>query len=75
LFTEWIAYYRLEPFGDEWLQTSYLCAIVRNLVATRESELVDLDHFVPDFGTGYKKTKQFDAAAHESQMAAMFGNK
>jgi len=27
---EWQAYYRFEPFGDEWQQTSYLCAMTGN---------------------------------------------
>jgi len=57
------------------LQTSYLCSIVRNLLATKESDLVDLDHFVPKFDGQQQERKQFDAAAHEKQMAAMFGNK
>ncbi len=72
LFTEWIAYYRVEPFGDEWLQTSYICAIVRNLLATKESELIDLDYFVPTFTEKQKRPPRFDAKAHEAKMAAMF---
>jgi len=67
LLDEWIAFYRLEPFGEEWLQTSYLCSIVLNLAA---KDNVDLDHFVPDF-TEKKKTVVDD----ESQMAAMYGVK
>lgn len=67
LLDEWIAFYRLEPFGEEWLQTSYLCSIVLNLAA---KETVDLDHFVPDF-TEKKKTVVDD----EAQMAAMYGVK
>ena len=73
-FSEWIAFYRIEPFGEPWLQTSYLCSIVRNLVATKQTELVKMDHFVPSFGTAGKRPEQFDAAAHEAKMAAMFGN-
>ena len=73
LFSEWVAYYRNEPFADEWLQTSYLCSIVRNLVATKEADLVDLDHFVPTFSTQPKRPARFDAAAHEAKMSAMFG--
>ncbi len=74
LFSEWIAFYRLEPFGDPWLQTSFICSIVRNLVATKQGDLVDLDHFVPKFGKVANRPKKFDAAAHEAQMAAMFRN-
>jgi hypothetical protein len=65
LLDEWIAFYRLEPFGEEWLQTSYLCSIVLNLAA---KDSVDLDHFVPDF-TEKKNTVVDD----EAQMAAMYG--
>ena len=72
LFTEWIAYYRQEPFGDEWLQTSYICSIVRNLLATKESDILDLDYFVPSFTDKKKRPPRFDAKAHEAQMAAMF---
>lgn len=68
LLDEWIAFYRLEPFGEEWLQTSYLCSIVLNLAA---KDSVDLDHFVPDFTEKKKKTVIDD----ESQMAAMYGVK
>jgi hypothetical protein len=28
--SEWVAYYRSEPFGNDWQQTSYLCAMVGN---------------------------------------------
>ena len=73
LFTEWIAYYRLEPFGDPWMQTSFICSIVRNLVASKESEVVPLDYYVPEFSSTKKKPKRFDAAASEKEMAAMFG--
>jgi hypothetical protein len=27
---EWQAYYAIEPFGETWKQTSYLCAMVGN---------------------------------------------
>lgn len=67
LLDEWMAFYRLEPFGEEWLQTSYLCSIVLNLAA---KEAVDLDHFVPDFTE--KKTTVIN---DEAQMAAMYGVK
>ena len=70
LLDEWIAFYRLEPFGEEWLQTSYLCSIVLNLAAKDSNSAVDLDHFVPDF-TEKKNTVIND----ESQMAAMYGVK
>ena len=33
LLDEWMAFYKLEPFGEDWLQVSYLCSIVLNLAA------------------------------------------
>ena len=72
LFAEWIAYYRIEPFGDPWLQTSFICSIVRNLLASKESEILPLDHFVPEFSST-KKRKRFDAAKSEKEMEALFG--
>lgn len=29
-FTDWQAFYRVEPFGDEWRQTGEICAMVGN---------------------------------------------
>ncbi|MBS0207506.1 MAG: hypothetical protein JSS27_00995 [Planctomycetes bacterium] len=26
----WLAFYRLEPFGDEWLQAGAICATIAN---------------------------------------------
>ncbi len=68
LLDEWIAFYRLEPFGEEWLQTSYLCSIVLNLAA---KDSIELDHFVTDF----TEKKQTAAVDDEAQMAAMYGVK
>lgn len=74
LFSEWIAYYKLEPFGDEWLMTSYLCATMCNLASGKSTDMIELDYFVPKFKSA-KQRKRFDAKAHEAKMAAMFNNK
>ena len=34
--SEWAAYYRFEPFGDEWQQTSYICAMTGNAAGGRK---------------------------------------
>ncbi len=49
VFDEWLAFYHVEPFGESWLQTSYLCSIVLNLLAKKKGDLLDLDSFVPKF--------------------------
>ena len=54
-FDEWIAFYHVEPFGEDWLQTSYLCSIVLNLLAKNKSDLLELDAFVPEFKRKKKK--------------------
>ena len=43
VFDEWLAFYHVEPFGEDWLQTSYLCSIVLNLLAKKKGDLLDLD--------------------------------
>ena len=30
---EWVAYYQVEPFGDQWLQTGTLAAVIYNTLA------------------------------------------
>ncbi len=55
VFDEWLAFYHVEPFGEDWLQTSYLCSIVLNLLAKNKGDLLELDAFVPQFT---KKKKQ-----------------
>ena len=32
--SEWIAYYQIEPFGDEWLQAGTISSTVYNVVAS-----------------------------------------
>ena len=29
-FNEWIGFYGVEPFGEEWRQTSYVCTMIGN---------------------------------------------
>lgn len=47
---EWIAYYRLEPFGDEWRRTGRLAAV------TAASNGVKIEHDMEDkFLPTYRK--------------------
>lgn len=43
-FAEWIEYYKIEPFGDDWLQASTVAAAGVNLWSKRK---VKPDAFVP----------------------------
>ena len=58
VFDEWLAFYHVEPFGEEWLQTSYLCSIVLNLLAKNKNDLLELDDFVPKFGKKRRRKKR-----------------
>lgn len=60
VFDEWLAFYHVEPFGEEWLQTSYLCSIVLNLLAKNKNDLLELDDFVPKFGKKRRQKKVID---------------
>ena len=54
---EWIAYYRIEPFGDEWLQAGTIAAVMYNVVASvgaamggkslKDKDMRDPDDFIP----------------------------
>tara|TARA_B100000686_G_scaffold20180_2_gene18496 strand:- start:1601 stop:1849 length:249 start_codon:yes stop_codon:yes gene_type:complete len=71
LFSEWYlyaAYY--EPFGDTWLQTSYICSVASNMLATKQNELLDLDTFVPKVMDEVTKPKN---ELDEGQLAALYG--
>lgn len=56
-FRKWRAYYRVEPFGDEWRQASTIATVIANAIAMStaagsgkkvdENELYALSHFVP----------------------------
>lgn len=70
-FAEWIAFYRCEPFGENWLQTSYVCAMINNVVATKQSDSVDLDFFMPSFAK--EKKRAISVNQDEMEMMARFG--
>lgn len=44
-FNEWMAYYAVEPFGDEWLRTAILASLIAN--ANRDTDMKP-DPFTPD---------------------------
>jgi hypothetical protein len=79
LFDEWYVYFhKFEPWGDEWLQTSHICSVISNLLASKKSELIDFDYFVPkyDLGGEGKQTKnngELSIAEQEKMLEMMYG--
>jgi len=71
-FAEWIAFYRCEPFGERWLQTSYVCSMINNVVASKASDSVDLDYFLPSYAKRQRENKIIDTGQDEAEMAARF---
>jgi hypothetical protein len=49
LFWEWVAYFRLHPFGDEWRRTAKLATIVAAAAGARVDETFE-DKFIPGGG-------------------------
>jgi hypothetical protein len=72
-FAEWVAFYRCEPFGERWLQTSYVCSMINNVVASKASDSVELDYFLPAYARGQGEKKVIDINQDEAEMLARFG--
>jgi hypothetical protein len=70
-FAEWVAFYRCEPFGEGWMQTSYICSMMVNILASSRADQVNLDHFLPEFAQ--QKPQKMTVADDEAEMAALFG--
>lgn len=47
-FNEWIALYRLEPWGDDWMQTGTIAAAIHNMAGKVNKESVVASDFVPN---------------------------
>jgi hypothetical protein len=52
LFHEWMAYERLEPFGQDWLQTGVIASTVAN--SQRDPEQQPAPFLPPDFMPAYE---------------------
>ena len=46
-FVKWRAYYRVEPWGDEWLQTSSVMSMLFNHWRRRGVPAAKPDEFIP----------------------------
>lgn len=79
-FIEWMAFERVEPFGQEWHQTSVIAAAVVNEIrgiaaglggqAMKEENAMDADHYVP--GVAARKAAD-EAKAAERTLRGMVG--
>ena len=44
---EWIAFYNLEPFGDEWRMAGMQCATIANYAPFRKGRGRKIEEFMP----------------------------
>jgi hypothetical protein len=52
-FAEWQAYYRIQPFGDDWAQTDAILWMLYQVNRSRNSENLTMGTFLPKgFGLG-----------------------
>lgn len=79
-FNEWLAYYRVEPFGDEWLAAATIAASSHNaglMVAAAHGAKIDDEHFkkaedfLPTFDKA-SKPKRLNAVEMEHVLRMMF---
>lgn len=80
VFDEWFVYFhKIEPWGDQWLQTSYICSVISNLLATKKSEMVEFDYYVPKYDFGGKDkgktapTGELTIEEQQAMLAAVYG--
>lgn len=55
-FTEWIAYYSIEPFGEEWAQAGMISSTIAN--AARDPKKKKEPFMPDDFMPGKKSVKR-----------------
>lgn len=53
---KWIAYWRIEPFGDDWGPPTKICETIANILVTEEKDLSEAGEFRPLF-QGQKRRK------------------
>ncbi len=74
-FAEWLAYYRLEPFGEERadLRNARLMALLAQINGDGSREFSPAD-FMPDFGSvGLDRTEEVDVAEKARALFGGFG--
>ena len=74
----WIAYYRIEPFGDDWGPPTKICETIANILVTEEKDLAEADEFRPLFqGQKRRSRRQKRMVKPEQAMPALqaiYGN-
>lgn len=72
---EWAEYYKLEPWGDDWLQTGTIAATVHNVVAgiaaamgksQSEPKFLEPGDFVPQVETKTNDSPNIGSAAQQT---------
>ncbi len=75
--TEWMAFYRLEPFGSEanYLGHAITSATVMNSQRTKKSKVFKPETFMPDFERVTEEQTTDEMIAFAEMMTAAFGGK
>jgi hypothetical protein len=76
-FTEWWAYWSLEPFGpdEEWTQTAMICATTYN-ASGYAKKAAAVEDFMPEYKFGEEQAKQVtDSDTQQQLLERMFGAK
>lgn len=84
-FASWKAYYRLEPWGDDWQQAAMIASVTHNNMQTIyamqgaaggvsvEPDYRDEGDFMPQFGRQKKRRKRLSARDSEAAARARYG--
>lgn len=78
-FAEWMAYYRLEPFGElrHDLQSAIIASVIANVNRNpkKHAKPFKVDEFMPDFGTPEEEEPMTpeQALEHVKRLHQMFG--
>lgn len=72
-FAEWMAEYRLEPFGDERgdINAAMICTLVANAMKGKGGKTYKLSDFMPEFGKVRKEQSLQSMATAMSVFASM----
>lgn len=67
MFDEWMAYYTIEPFGDEWERSAMICATVFNTKVTKKHDLAKIEDYMPTFDVNNDKKDNGKMNVDEAQ--------
>ena len=76
MFSQWLEYYQLQPWGDDWLQAGVVASTAKNYIVmamsanagerVKDSDLSTPEDFVPSRKKRKKKKKSMGATLQES---------